>query len=97
MDPQLKHCLSQDCMLSNSIFDAEHMYDSVRVKAMKKEPKYSKSLCSKNSKQSDGSDPIKGSLRSSELSSSVYGSAESESQRKMEFEAPYYHAIMKYS
>ena len=97
MDPHLKHCLSQDCMLSNSIFDAEHMYDSVRVKAMKKEPKYSKSLHSKNSRQSDDSGPLKGGLRSSELSSSLCGSAESDSQGKMEFEAPYYHAIMKYS
>ena len=64
---------------------------------MKKEPKYSKSLCSKNSKKLDGSDPIKVGLKSNELSSSLCGSAESDSQGKMEFEAPYYHAIMKYS
>ena len=73
------------------------MYDSVRVKAMKKEPKYSKSLCNKNSKKSDGSNAIKGGLQSSELSSSLCGSVESDSQGRMEFEAPYYHAIMKYS
>ena len=64
---------------------------------MKKDPKYSKSLCSKNSKKSDGSDPIKVDLQSNELSSSLCGSDESDNQGRMEFEAPYYHAIMKYS
>ena len=31
IDPELKKNHSQDCVLPNSIFDAERMYDNVRV------------------------------------------------------------------
>ena len=85
IDPKLKNCHSQDCVLSNSIFDAERMYDSVRVQAMKKKPKYDNSPCKKNSSKSNNV---------SLLSSSISNKSEED---KLAYEAPYYHAIKSFS
>ena len=85
INPELKNCHSQDCELPNSIFDGERMYDSVRVKAMKKQPKYENSPFKKFSSKSNNV---------SLLSSSISDQSEDD---KLAYEAPYYHAIKSFS